>query len=52
VSTEFFRLLLQPGISGVEFPAAPLILGQLHDSGQVSLGEPLYLLSKRSLRFP
>jgi SRSO17 transposase len=23
VSTEFFRLLLQPGISGVEFPATP-----------------------------
>jgi hypothetical protein len=52
LGAEFLGLLLQAGISGIEFVAAPLILGQVHDAGQVRFGETFHLLPKCCLRFP
>ena len=51
LGAEFSGLLLQAGISVIEFSAASLIFGQGHDSGHVGFGEALRLLSKCSLSF-
>lgn len=51
LGSEFPGLLLQAGISVIEFSAAALIFGQGHDSGHVRFGDTLRLLSKRRLGF-
>jgi hypothetical protein len=52
LGAEFPGLLLQAGISGIQFLAATLIFRQRQDFGEVRFSETLHLLAKRSLGFP
>ena len=51
LSAEFPGLLLQAGISVIEFSAAALIFRQWHNSGHVRFGETLGLRAKCGLGF-